>query len=102
MLLWAYALLRVRVFVNTNHLQINFHLGTMFIISSGFLYPIRVSNPQHPYKLLIAFFVTGTVMALAQMFMVPALRLNKNTGVLNSCQFISVIVGYAISYFRYG
>jgi drug/metabolite transporter (DMT)-like permease len=59
-------------------------------------------NPVSPEKLLIAFFVTGLVMAFAQMLMVPALRLNKNTGALNSCQFISVIMGYAISYYRYG
>lgn len=90
------------MFVNTNHLHINFHLGLLFIISGGIFYPLRVVSPVPFYKMLISVFTTGLLMAVAQMLMVPALRLNKNTGALNSCQFISVIMGYLISYFRYG
>jgi hypothetical protein len=42
MFLWAYGLLRVRTFYKNNHTYVNFHLGLMFTLASGILYPYQV------------------------------------------------------------
>jgi hypothetical protein len=102
MFIWAYALLRVRTFYKSSHIEVNFHLGLLFVMSSGILYPLRVENPVAPYKLLIAFFATGIMLGFSQLLFVAGLGLNKKTGSLIILTCISVIVGYALSFFRYG
>ncbi len=76
-------------------------MGLLFIFSSGILYPFRVVHPVEPYKLIIAFFLTGLMLGFTQVFYGAALALNKKTGTLIILTCTSVIVGYCISYFRY-
>lgn len=42
MFLWAYGILRVRTYYKNNHVYVNFNLGLLFTITSGFLYPHQV------------------------------------------------------------
>lgn len=102
MFLWAFGILRVRTFYKNNHTQVNFHFGLLLIISSGFLYPIRVTKPTEIYNLFIGIFLTGFPLALAQLFFVAGVGLNKKTGTLIILQCIAIIMGYIISYTRYG
>jgi hypothetical protein len=74
----------------------------MFVISSGFLYPFKVSNPSTIGTLFQALFYTGLPLALGQLVFVAALAMNKKTGQLVILTGIPVLLGYLISYFRYG
>jgi hypothetical protein len=47
MFIWAYGMLRARMFYKNTHVHANFHLGLCFMISAGFLYPIRVHEPSN-------------------------------------------------------
>jgi len=72
------------------------------VISSGFLYPNRVVKKTELSKMFIAFFATGLPLALGQLFFVAGLGLNKKTGQLIILTGIPVIIGYLVSYIRYG
>ena len=102
MFLWAYGLLRVRTFYKNHHTYVNFHLGVVFTISSGFLYPHQVHKPASFGKLLTAVVLTGLPLAVGQMLFVAGLGLNKKTGQIVILTGIPVLVGYLVSYFRYG
>lgn len=101
MFVWAYALLRVRTFYKQNHTQVNFHFGLLLIISSCFLYPIRVSSPSSLYTLGLACLFTGVPLALGNLMIVSACGMNKKTGSVIMLTPISMITGYVISYVRY-
>jgi hypothetical protein len=47
-------------------------------------------------------FLVGLPLALGQMFFVAGLGLNKKTGQIVILTGIPVLIGYLISYFRYG
>jgi len=102
MFIWAYGLLRVRTFYKNTHVHVNFHLGILFIISSGFLYPIKVTKPSSLWLLFQGLFYTGLPLALGQLVFVAGLGLNKKTGQLVILTGIPVLLGYLLSYFRYG
>lgn len=102
MFLWAYGLLRVRTFYKNHHTYVNFHLGVVFTITSGFLYPHQVHSPASFRTLLTAAVLTGLPLAVGQMLFVAGLGLNKKTGQIVILTGIPVFVGYFVSYFRYG
>jgi drug/metabolite transporter (DMT)-like permease len=102
MFLWAYGLLRVRTFYKNNHTYVNFHLGLLFTITSGFLYPYQVHHKTDLYTLFISVFMVGLPLALGQLVFVAGLGLNKKTGQIVILTGLPVFVGYLISYFRYG
>jgi drug/metabolite transporter (DMT)-like permease len=102
MFLWAYGLLRVRTFYKNHHTYVNFHLGLMFTIASGVLYPSQVHKKADLYTLFISIFMTGLPLALGQLVFVAGLALNKKTGQIVILTGIPVFVGYIVSYFRYG
>ena len=102
MFLWAYGLLRVRTFYKNHHTYVNFHLGLMFTIASGALYPSQVYKKADLYTLFISIFMTGLPLALGQLVFVAGLALNKKTGQIVILTGIPVFVGYIVSYFRYG
>ena len=52
--------------------------------------------------LLTAVFMTGLPLALGQLVFVAALGLNKKTGQIVVLTGLPVLVGYLVSYFRYG
>lgn len=102
MFLWAYGLLRVRTYYQNNHTYVNFHFGLMFTIVSGILYPYQVKNKTDINVLFNAIFLTGLPLALGQLGLVAGLALNKNTGKIVILTGLPVVVGYVVSYFRYG
>jgi len=102
MFLWAYGLLRVRTFVKNTHVHANFHMGLCYLVSSGILYPLRVSKPSDLSVIFKAFFYTALPLAIAQSFMVAGIGLNKKTGQLIMLTALPVMIGYAVSYYRYG
>ena len=102
MFIWAYGLLRVRTFYKNTHVHVNFHLGILFIIMSGFLYPIRVTKPSPLPTLLKGLFFSGFPLAFAQTVFGAGLAMNKKTGQVVILTGIPVLLGYLISYFRYG
>lgn len=102
MFLWAYGLLRVRTFHKNNHTYVNFHLGVMFSITSGFLYPYQAQQKTSLWILFMSIFMVGLPMAIAQLVFVAGLGLNKKTGQIVILTGLPVIVGYVVSYFRYG
>jgi len=102
MFVWAYGLLRVRTFYKNNHTYVNFHLGIIFTIFSGFLYPYQVKQKSDLSTLFMSVFLVGLPLALGQMFFVAGLGLNKKTGQIVILTGIPVLIGYLISYFRYG
>jgi drug/metabolite transporter (DMT)-like permease len=102
MFFWAYALLRVRTFYKNNHTHVNFHLGVLLLISSGFLYPNIITKKTDLYKMFIALFVTGLPLALSQLCSTASLGLNKKTGQLIILTGIPILIGYLLSYIRYG
>lgn len=102
MFLWAYGLLRIRTFYKNNHTYVNFHLGLCFTVASGILYPYQVHKKSDVWTLFVAIFMTGLPLALGQLVFVAALGLNKKTGQLIILTGLPVLVGYLVSYFRYG
>mgnify|MGYP000963401259 FL=1 len=102
MFMWAYGLLRVRTFYKNTHVHVNFHLGLLFIMSSGFLYPMKVDKPSNLWTLFIGIFMTGLPLAVGQLVFVAGLGLNKKTGQLIILTGIPVFISYLLSYFRYG
>lgn len=50
----------------------------------------------------MAIFMTGLPLALGQLVFVAALGLNKKTGQIVILTGLPVLVGYLVSYFRYG
>jgi drug/metabolite transporter (DMT)-like permease len=102
MFLWAYGLLRVRKYYKGNHTYVNFHLGLLFSITSGFLYPYQVDHKSSVWTLFISIFMVGLPLAVAQMVFVAGLALNKKTGQIVILTGLPVFVGYIVSYFRYG
>jgi len=74
----------------------------MFLMSTGFLYPIKVTKPSSITTMFIALFLTGFPLALAQLLFVAGLGLNKKTGQLIILTGIPVFIGYLLSYFLYG
>ena len=102
MFIWAYGLLRVRTFYKNTHVHVNFHLGILFIIMSGFLYPIRVTKPSPLPTLFKGLFFSGFPLAFAQTVFGAGLAMNKKTGQVVILTGIPVMLGYLISYFRYG
>lgn len=101
MFVWAYGLLRVRTFYKNTHIHVNFHLGMLFILMSGFLYPIKVSKPSDLWILFKGFFYSGIPHACAQTFFGTGLTLNRKTGQVVILTGIPVLLGYLISYYRY-
>jgi len=101
MFLWAYGILRVRTYYKNNHVYVNFNLGLLFTITSGFLYPHQVQKKTDFKILFISVFLTGIPLVLGQLFSVAALALNKKTGQIVVLSGIPVLIGYLISYFRY-
>jgi drug/metabolite transporter (DMT)-like permease len=102
MFLWAYGLLRVRTYYKGNHTYVNFHFGLCLTIVSGFLYPYQVSRKTDLSILFTSIFLVGLPLALGQLGLVASLALNKNSGQLLILSGIPVLVGYLVSYFRYG
>ena len=102
MFVWAYGLLRVRSLYKCTHLDVNFHLGMLFIIMSGFLYPIRVTKPSPLPTLFKGLFFSGFPLAFGGNCFGASLALNKKTGQVVILTGIPVMLGYLISYFRYG
>jgi drug/metabolite transporter (DMT)-like permease len=102
MFIWAYGLLRLRTFYKNTHVHTNFHLGLCFMITAGLFYPIKVHEPSSLSVLIQAFLYTGVPLALCQILMVASVALNKKTGQLTMLTMIPVLIGYALSYFRYG
>ena len=102
MFLWAYGLLRVRTYYKNHHTYVNFHLGLLFTITSGILYPSQVQNKTDAYTLFMSAIMTGLPLVIGQSFTVVGLGLNKKSGQLVILTGIPVFVGYVVSYFRYG
>lgn len=102
MFLWAYGLLRVRTFYKNHHTYVNFHLGLMFTMASGILYPYQVKKKSDFWTLFIGIFMTGLPLALGQLVFVAGLGLNKKTGQIVLLTGLPVFVSYIVSYFRYG
>lgn len=99
MIAWAFGIVITKK-AEANTFQINFNLGFCFIVSGSIAYPFLKSHTS-AYHLIIAFFVSGLPMLLAQTLVNGALTMVRNTGVLNLTNFFSVIVSYFVSFFRY-
>lgn len=102
MFLWAYGLLRVRTYYKNNHTYVNFHLGLMFTVVSGVMYPYQVKTKTDVWILGKSVLMTGLPLALGQLASVAGLALNKKTGEIVILSGLPVFVGYLVSYFRYG
>jgi len=99
---WAYGQISLKKCINVHSVQVNFHFGIVLTAISAILYPIFVTNPVPLYKIYFALLVCGAPIALSNLLYVHAMRINKNTGLLNLLMFVSVIAGYGLSIFRYG
>jgi hypothetical protein len=99
---WAYGQISLKKCINVHSVQVNFHFGIVLTIISAFLYPIFVTNPVPMSKIYLALLICGAPIALSNLLYVHAMRINSNTGLLNLLMFISVVVGYGLSIFRYG
>jgi drug/metabolite transporter (DMT)-like permease len=102
MFIWAYGLLRVRTYYKGNHTYVNFHFGLCLTVVSGFLYPYQVARKTDLTILINSIFFVGIPLAIGQLGLVAGLALNKKSGQLLILSGIPVIVGYLVSYFRYG
>lgn len=102
MFLWAYGLLRVRTYYKNNHTFVNFQFGLLLSILSGFLYPYQVQKKTPWDVLLVSIFTVGLPLAVGQLLFVAGLALNKKTGQIVILTGIPVLMGYLVSYFRYG
>jgi len=101
MFVYAYGLLLTRVEVRCIHIEDNFHMGLLYIISSGFLYPFTESRQYDITTLFGTFVFTALPLALVAGFMVAGIDLNMKTGQIVILTAIPVLVGYVISYYRY-
>lgn len=102
MFLWAYGLLRVRTFHKNSHVYVNFHLGLIFVVSSALLYPSQVKHQTDLSILAISALATALPLTLSQLVFVAGLSLNRKTGQMVVLTCIPVLIGYLLSYFRYG
>lgn len=101
MFLWAYGLLRVRMFYKNNHTHTNFHLGICFIISSAFLYPFSVTKKSDLTTLAWSVIYTGLPLTIAQLCVTAALAMNRKSVQIIILTGIPVFIGYLLSYYRY-
>jgi drug/metabolite transporter (DMT)-like permease len=101
-IIWAYGQISLKKCVNVHSIQINFNFGIVLTVISTLLYPIFVTNPMPMSKIYLALILCGAPIAVSNLLYVHAMRINKNTGLLNLLMFLSVVVGYGMSIFRYG
>ena len=102
MFLWAYAILRVRNCYKNHHSLVNFHLGLMFLISCGFLYPIKVTQPSSLVDLGNTVIWSGIPLVIAQSCFGAGIAHNRKTGQIAVLTGIPILLSYVIAYFRYG
>lgn len=80
--------------------QINFHLGLLFVLTSGLSYPI-IQTPKPMSEYPWAFLLCGVPQCIAQQLFIMGLQMVKDTGVATLFLFVSVITGYTYSTLRY-
>ena len=87
--------------VDINCVQINFHFSSLIMFSTGILYPLYVPQRFDISKILWALLYVGLPISVAGFMFNAALTMSNKTGALSISIFLSVIIGYFISIFRY-
>lgn len=85
---------------HSNTFLINYTLGIAFMIYGGLSYPF-FENKCTKMDLFISIFALGIPLIIGQWFYIGSLTMTKNTGVLNMMNFVTIIIGYLFSIFRY-
>ena len=85
---------------HSNTFLINYTLGFAFIAYGGLSYPF-FENKCTKMDLVIGIFTLGIPLIIGQWFYIGSLTMTKNTGVLNIMNFVTIIIGYLFSIFRY-
>ena len=105
MCLHGYAVLLTKKLVNTHSFQVLYFSGLLILLSSALLYPYASVDPTFDEITMPDFFtgllLTGLPVTLGGLFMIKALLITKNYGVLTPFMFCSILVGYIISVVRY-
>jgi drug/metabolite transporter (DMT)-like permease len=99
--LWAYAQVITKKLNGVNPVQLNLHLGIIYAIGTGLLYPSMVEKQVEVSNFLVGIIACGFVTAFSQIFFIGAIKMTKNTGVVTTFSFNSVIVGYLVSVIKY-
>jgi drug/metabolite transporter (DMT)-like permease len=101
----GYSFVTTKKLVNTNAVQISYHLGVIIVFSSAVLMPYALNDGDYNVpsigELAEAVVVTGLPMTLGQLAAMSSLLITHNYGMLTPFQFSTIIVGYLVSIFRY-
>ena len=100
-IIWAYGMIVVKSIVDLNSFQINLHLGIFMTAVNLILYPIFVEEPKSLMTMIYGMLLCGAPMAIANIMLIQALKINKNTGLATICISSGVVVGYLLSILRY-
>ena len=99
--LWAYAQVLTKKLTGVNPVQLNLHIGFVFIMFTGVSYPSMVEKQVEVWTFIKGILFGGIVSALSQIVYIGALKMTKKTGLVTTFSFSSVIVGYFVSVARY-
>jgi hypothetical protein len=91
-ILWAYAQVLTKKLTGVNPVQLNLHIGFVFIMFTGISYPSMVEKQVEVWIFIKGILFGGIVSALSQIVYIGALKMTKNTGVVTTFSFSSVIV----------
>jgi hypothetical protein len=100
--IWGFAIVAQKQVKHMPGIKISFFLGVEFIFTSGASYNFGIVDPVSLTEFLTACLFSGLVMALCQIMFISALNLSKNTGKLTILMLLSLVTGYAISFFKFG
>jgi hypothetical protein len=98
--IWSYSVVIIKNIKGMNSSQINYHQGFTVILVSGFFYPF-FENKATLEDLVSCLFVNIVPVMIGQMFFIAALTMSKNLGILTMITFMTVVVAYLLSIFRY-
>jgi drug/metabolite transporter (DMT)-like permease len=99
--IWAYGQVITKRLKTLNFIHVNIHLGMSLTLASGILYPVFVKNPTSIGIMIEALIWCGIPSTFSSFCFIGAITISKQTGILTLFQFISVIIGYFVSIFRY-
>ena len=97
--LWAYSQVITKQLKGVNSIQLNLHIGIVYLFGTGLFYPSMVEKQVEFSTFVVGIFAGGFVSAIGQIAFIGAIKMTKNTGVLTTFSFNSVIVGYLVSVF---
>ena len=106
MMCHGYGIMITKKFVGVHTTHVNFNQGLLIFFTSAFAFPIAEASNNYNRMdfehFLKSVLFSGIPMTIGQLSYIGALILTKNMGVITTLSFISIVLGFLISIFRYG